>query len=236
MQLKLPHEIKSEETKRKILTATKDMLAQYDFKYLTVRNICDEAGVAYGSFYHHFGNKENVIYQFICDLFLDAWKENSLPSWIPEKDYIKTSLWYFMVYGAFCETLGKDLLKYLYTSCKQEMFAEMYRKEIQPRIVQAEEMGYLDDCRFQDAKEPPVALLCKDLEIICKGVLLWWSNDPEPEKEPLYETVEHLCFNMLYAYSADSYEDAGFPRELPSEMKEFPGSIHIDNIFTQKNK
>ncbi|MGN0999351.1 MAG: TetR/AcrR family transcriptional regulator [Faecousia sp.] len=235
MQLKLPHEIKSEETKKKIMDATERMLVQYGFKYLTVRNICDEAGVAYGSFYHHFGNKENVIYQFTCQLFQKVREDNPVPDWIDPDDYIKNCLWYFLVYGCFCEMLGKELVKYLYTNCPQEMFAEVYQKEIVPRLFRADEMGYLDsDRNHVPFKEEPVQLLSKDLDITYKGVLLWWSSSSGEDAEPFHETMEHICFNMLYSYCSELYQNADYPHELLTDLPNFPGSIRIDNIFTEK--
>lgn len=237
MQLKLPHEVKSEETKKKILDATERILAQYDFKYLTVRNICDESGVAYGSFYHHFGNKENVLYQYTCRVFREVWKQNPVPDWVPQEDYIKNCLWFFMVYGKFCDALGKDLVKYLYTSCTQEMFSETFEKEIRPRIRRAEEMGYLDSGRdHAPVNDDPVSLLCKDLAITYQGVLLWWGNSTGKDIEPIHETMEHLCFNMLYSFHSEKYQKEDFPHQLISEYPQFAESIVMDNIFTRKRQ
>lgn len=236
MNLKLPHEIKSEETKKKLLDATEQMLSQYDFKHLTVRNICAESGVAYGSFYHHFSSKENLLYIFTHQLFEEAHAVNPVPEWIAPDDYIKNCLWFIVVYGCFCESLGRDLVKYLYTNCPQDMFAEVYRQEILPRLEQADRAGYIDSERnHAPLNDPHVSLLAKDLEITCKGVLLWWSNSFETDLEPLYATLEHLSFNMLYSYSSESYENADFPHRLLTESPQFEGSIKIDNIFSRKH-
>lgn len=235
MNIKLPHEIKSEETKEKLLAATEKMLAQYDFKYLTVRNICSESGVAYGSFYHHFSSKENLLYIFTRQLFQQTYQENPLPDWIDRGDYIKACLWYIVVYGVFCETLGKDLVKYLYTNCPQDMFSEIYQQEIRPRLKKADADGYLDSDRNRvPYNDDPVCLLAKDLEITCKGTLLWWSNSTDENTEPLYATMEHLAFNMLFSYSSKAYRDSDFPRRLLTESPQFEGSISIQNIFSQK--
>lgn len=236
MQLKLPHEIKSEETKNKILAATERLLVQYGFKYLTVRNICDEAGVAYGSFYHHFGNKENVLYQFTCQLFEKACQDNPLPDWIDRDDYIKTCLWYFVVYGYFCEMLGKELVKYLQTNCPQEMFDTVYQEKIIPGLDRAEEMGYLDSERnHAPFLQESVSLLSKDLNITYKGVLLWWSSCVREDTEPFHETMEHICFNMLYSYCSNRYQQADFPHALLTELPDFPGSVRIDDIFAKQD-
>lgn len=235
MKYKLPHEIKSEETKEKILNATERMLAQYDFKVLTVRNICAESGAAYGSFYHHFSSKENLLYIYVYSLFQQAREQNPVPEWIHPDDYIKVCLWHILVYGVFCEALGKDLMKYLYTNCPQDVFAEVYRQEIIPQLEKADRLGFLDSQRdHRQQNKIHMHLLLKDLNITCKGVLLWWSNGFEEEQEPLHATLEHLSFNMLYSYSSEQYRSADFPHMLLTEHPQFPGSIVIDNVFTRK--
>lgn len=212
------------------------MLARYDFKCLTVRNICDESGVAYGSFYHHFGNKENALYQYIFRVFQEVMKQNPVPAWIHPDDYIKNCLWFLMVYGKFCDALGKYLVKYLYVNCSRELFADTFEEEIVPRINVADRMGYLDSCRNQDpAEQQSVTLLCKDLAITYQGVLLWWSNSKKENMEPVYETIEHLCFNMLYFFHSEKYQNEDFPHALLSEFPQFADSIVMDNIFTRKN-
>lgn len=236
MQMKLPHELKSEETKKKIMDAAKEILERYDFKYLTVRNICKESGVAYGSFYHHFGTKENVLYQLISQYLEKIWQENPVPDWIDPDDYIRTCLWFFVVYGKFCGILGKEIFKYLYMNCPQDPFEEIYEREIHLRLEHAFEMGYLDPGRNRiPENDHPVTLLVKDLTITYKGLLLWWCTNEQESEEPLHETMEHLCFNMLFSYRSDRYQaDERYPHLLLSELPQYEGSIVIDNFFEKR--
>lgn len=216
------------------MITTERMLSQYDFKHLTVRNICAESGVAYGSFYHHFSSKENLLYIFTSKLYEQARRENPVPEWIDSDDYIKNCLWHIIVYGSFCETLGKDLVKYLTTNCSQDMFEEVYRQEISPQLMHADTLGYLDAERNHvPHNDSPVMLLAKDLEITCKGTLLWWSNNAKKDTEPLHATMEHLGFNMLFSYSSQLYRDADFPHLLLTESPQFMGSVTIENIFSR---
>ena len=45
---------KSRETKEKIFKAAKRILQKGGYEELSIKNICEEAGVSNGSFYHHF--------------------------------------------------------------------------------------------------------------------------------------------------------------------------------------
>ena len=70
---------KSEATKAKVMDATRRIAAQYGVRYLTVRNICEEAGVSSGSFYHHFGTKENLIALYLGEVFRAVREDNPFP-------------------------------------------------------------------------------------------------------------------------------------------------------------
>ena len=228
MITKLPHEIKSEETKQKILAATEKLLGQYDFKYRTVRNICEEAGTAYGSFYHHFSSKENLLYVYTNQLYVKNIHDNPVPAWIDKSDYIKHVLWYVVVLGCFCEAAGKDLIGYVYKNCPQGIFEATLKKEILSILSDADERGFIDHHRNKDGRVA-VELVVKDMEIICAGTLMWWSGTDE-DAEPLHETLEHLCFNLLYSFCSDQYRQMDYHHILLTENPAFAGSVAIHGV------
>lgn len=51
----------SHSTKNKILDTAKKMALEEDFDCLTIRDICMEAQISVGAFYHHFSSKEEMI-------------------------------------------------------------------------------------------------------------------------------------------------------------------------------
>lgn len=233
MKLKLPHEIKSEETKAKILTAVDQMLSEYDFKYLTVRNICERAQVAYGSFYHHFDNKENLLFIYTHELFLRNLESNPYPEWLNEKDFIKRILWDVVVLGFFCEAAGKDLTGYIHKNCPHSIFEETLNSQTRAFLEEAEQNGYIDERRSK-LNQRAVNLMVKDMEILCDGTLMWWGSNAD-DTEPLHETLLHLCFNMLYSFCSEKYREADFPRLLITEFPEFEGAVTIHGVPTLKS-
>ena len=52
---------KSKETKARIFHAAKTILQKQGYDQLSIKNICDEAGVSNGSFYHHFKTKDDLL-------------------------------------------------------------------------------------------------------------------------------------------------------------------------------
>ena len=58
---------KSMETKEKIFKAAKRILQRSGYETLSIKNICEEAGVSNGSFYHHFKTKDDLLSYYIED-------------------------------------------------------------------------------------------------------------------------------------------------------------------------
>ncbi len=61
---------RSEETRAKILSAAEKLFAQEGYDATGVAEICREAGVSKGAFYHHFDSKQSVFLNL-----LDQWLE-----------------------------------------------------------------------------------------------------------------------------------------------------------------
>ena len=56
---------KSKETKERIFRAAKRILKKKGYEELSIKNICEEAGVSNGSFYHHFKTKDDLLSYYI---------------------------------------------------------------------------------------------------------------------------------------------------------------------------
>lgn len=58
---------KSKETRARIFRAAKRILQKSGYEELSIKNICEEAGVSNGSFYHHFKTKDDLLSYYIED-------------------------------------------------------------------------------------------------------------------------------------------------------------------------
>ena len=83
---------KSERTEAKIILALRSIARQKGYPSTTIRDICTEAGISIGAFYHHYSSKEALVNQCFS-LFDDTLDEelNRIAS-IPSIDAIKTIL------------------------------------------------------------------------------------------------------------------------------------------------
>lgn len=64
-------QIKNAETKRKLYGAMEQIMNQYDYNTVTIRNICKVADVSYGSFYNLFDSKENFLMYYLSTDFTE---------------------------------------------------------------------------------------------------------------------------------------------------------------------
>jgi AcrR family transcriptional regulator len=77
---------KSQETKSRILEASRGLFADQGFQGTGVAQICETAGVSKGAFYHHFASKQSVLETILQDWLsglepaLDLWKADARPA------------------------------------------------------------------------------------------------------------------------------------------------------------
>lgn len=110
---------KSKETKERIFQAAKRILQKSGYEELSIKNICEEAGVSNGSFYHHFKTKDDLLSYYIEDqpsidpdrLELPKNKENAK----------ETIIHVYLNYVKYCKELGVDFMAGYYTPHNQAL-------------------------------------------------------------------------------------------------------------------
>ena len=78
MDYQARRQAQAQHTRRAILDAAVALSRQVGFARVTVRDICQAAGVTTGAFYHHFESKEALLNQGFNSL--DAYLEEALAS------------------------------------------------------------------------------------------------------------------------------------------------------------
>ena len=109
---------KSMETKEKIFKAAKRILQRSGYETLSIKNICEEAGVSNGSFYHHFKTKDDLLSYYIEDQpsinpdLLDL-PENA-------EDAKRTIIQVYLNYVSYCKELGVEFMAGYYDTKKPD--------------------------------------------------------------------------------------------------------------------
>ena len=110
---------KSKDTKERIFQAAKRILKKKGYEELSIKNICEEAGVSNGSFYHHFKTKDDLLSYYIEDQPQIDPGLLDLPDSAEEAKY--TIIQVYLNYVNYCEELGVDFMSGYYNSRNQAL-------------------------------------------------------------------------------------------------------------------
>ena len=124
---------KSRETKEKIFQAAKRILQKKGYEELSIKNICEEAGVSNGSFYHHFKKKDALLSYYIEDQ----------PSINPDlletpKDIEEAKrgiIRVYMNYVKYCRELGVEFMSGYYDTKNQALNAAVRSERPYPIVT-----------------------------------------------------------------------------------------------------
>ncbi len=110
---------KSRETKARIFNAAKQILQQQGYEALSIKNICEEAGVSNGSFYHHFKTKDDLLSYYIEEQpsinpdYLDLPKNT--------EEAKSAIILVYLNYVHYCRELGVAFISNYYTPKNQSL-------------------------------------------------------------------------------------------------------------------
>ena len=112
-------QLKSQETKKKIFLAAKNILKKNGYEALSIKNICEEAGVSNGSFYHHFKTKDDLLSYYIEEQPSIRPELLTTPSSI--SDIKSVIILVYLNYVKYCKELGVEFLANYYTPKNQSL-------------------------------------------------------------------------------------------------------------------
>ena len=112
-------QLKSKETKERILQAAKNILQTEGYENLSIKNICEEAGVSNGSFYHHFKTKDDLLSYYIEEQPHTHPNLLQLPQTIHE--VTEAIIQVYLNYAKYCRELGVDFIAGYYTPHNQAL-------------------------------------------------------------------------------------------------------------------
>ena len=110
---------KSKETKERIFQAAKRILQKSGYEELSIKNICEEAGVSNGSFYHHFKTKDDLLSYYIEDQPSIDPDRLDLPK--NKEDAKETIIHVYLNYVKYCKELGVEFMAGYYTPHNQAL-------------------------------------------------------------------------------------------------------------------
>ncbi len=164
-------QLKSKETKERIFRAARHILQKKGYEELSIKNICEEAGVSNGSFYHHFKTKDDLLSYYIEDQpsinpdLLDLPRDS--------KEAKETIIYVYLNYVHYCQELGVEFMANYYTP-KNQSLNPLIRTERPYPIVAVH--NYLEKCIQAGIVSPRLSLedITTDIRMIVIGNVFEW--------------------------------------------------------------
>lgn len=165
-------QLKSKETKERIFQAAKRILQKNGYENLSIKNICEEAGVSNGSFYHHFKTKDDLLSYYIED------QPNMEPGLldIPQcKDDAKEAIiGVYLNYVSYCRELGVDFIAGYYTPRNQALNPTIRTERPYPIVTV---QHYLEKSVEENALSLTLSIseIATDIRMIVIGNVFEWA-------------------------------------------------------------
>jgi len=124
---------KSRETREKIFRAAKRILEKKGYEELSIKNICEEAGVSNGSFYHHFKTKDDLLSYYIED------QPKIDPDLLEMPDSVEGVkagiIQVYLNYVKYCRELGVEFMAEYYDTKNQALNAAVRTERPYPVLT-----------------------------------------------------------------------------------------------------
>lgn len=162
---------KSKETKSRIFQAAKTILQKYGYEHLSIKNICEEAGVSNGSFYHHFKTKDDLLSYYIEEQPSINPDVLDLPATVEEAK--QTIIHVYLNYAKYARELGVEFISNYYTP-KNQALNPIIRTERPYPIVTVE--NYLKKAINAGIVVPriPLSDILTDIRMLIIGNVFEW--------------------------------------------------------------
>ena len=164
-------QLKSKETKAKIFRADKHILQKQGYEQLSIKNICEEAGVSNGSFYHHFKTKDDLLSYYIEEQPSINPDLLDMPQNAAEAKAAIIQV--YLNYVHYCQELGVEFMSNYYTP-KNQSLNPLIRTERPYPIVTVH--NYLQKAIDADIIKPDLDLedITTDIRMIVIGNVFEW--------------------------------------------------------------
>ncbi len=189
-------QLKSKETKERIFKAAKTILQKNGYENLSIKNICEEAGVSNGSFYHHFKTKDDLLSYYI----------EEQPSINPElldipvnKEAAKAAIVeVYLNYAAYCKELGVDFVAGYYTPKNQALNPDIRTERPYPIVTVQQYLEKAIDAGAIEMKLS-IAEVVTDIRMLVIGNAFEWAlrEGNVDFKENIKRSISHYLDGVL---------------------------------------
>lgn len=189
-------QLKSKETKEKIFQAAKRILQKSGYENLSLKNICEEAGVSNGSFYHHFKTKDDLLSYYIEDQPSMDSDLLELPTNILEAKNAIISV--YLNYAKYCRTLGVEFIAGYYTPHNQTLNPTIRTERPYPIVTV---QHYLEKALAANAISLKLSIpeIVTDIRMLVIGNVFEWAmtNGQADFEENIKRSISHYLDSVF---------------------------------------
>ena len=165
-------QLKSKETKERIFQAAKQIIQKSGYENLSIKNICEQAGVSNGSFYHHFKTKDDLLSYYIENqpsVHPNLFEMPDSPEAIKE-----TIIQVYINYASYCRELGVDFIAGYYNPRNQALNPSIRTERPYPIVTV---QNYLEKIEQSGAFTMKLSIpeILTDIRMIVIGNAFEWA-------------------------------------------------------------
>lgn len=189
-------QLKSKETKERIFQAAKRILQKSGYENLSIKNICEEASVSNGSFYHHFKTKDDLLSYYIEDQPSMDGSLLNIPKHAQEAKHAIVSV--YLNYVKYCKELGVDFIAGYYTPRNQALNPTIRTERPYPIVTV---QNYLEKAVAANVIQTklPIEDMVTDIRMLVIGNVFEWAmtNGQADFEENITRSLSHYLDGVL---------------------------------------
>ena len=164
-------------------------------KYLTVRNVCDAAGLSTGSFYNLFSGKDELIAYYLKHVFLTYKKQADTAA--AHHNAIEKSLLIYRFYIQCCKEAGLEFVSALYSGNTNPVF-DFFNRSSEEELVLDRVRDYIDTGKEKGEIRADIAtdVILSRIAVIVTGNIFYWCVF-EGDYDVAFQTDDMLCQYLL---------------------------------------
>ena len=173
LQITGPYQSQADINRDKLTNAAFQIIRTRGMEQLTIRNICDLAGLTTGSFYHLYSSKEELVRNYLKYFFND-YKEK-LDDSIDDLDAVEKTVRIYKAYVQCCEEVGVEFISHFYSQIDNPMF-DFRHREPEDAITMEAIGGYMREGQKSGFIRKDIDLdeVFLSIASITTGVIYYW--------------------------------------------------------------
>lgn len=176
-----PKAARSQEKKQHIYSTAMQLFKHQGFNRTTIRDICREAGISNGTFYHFFGDKSGVVLEFFQQIYSE--RENYLSLTKENLSHPFRSVYEYLIHvAALQDLMGKDFIR-------ETMYAD-------PRVLAAQHLTV--------TRQTGMVRIAEFLQAAIDGGTPASGSDPRDTAEFLITGASGVIFNWITLSQGES--------------------------------